>query len=116
VSTSGHSAGHLSVILEEDDHILCFAGDASYSQELLLIDAIDGVGPNPAAQHWTHKQILQFASQTPLIYLPAHEWDAERRLNGRETVPVTLARSHQTEYDEPTIKYFSLRNQQISKR
>jgi glyoxylase-like metal-dependent hydrolase (beta-lactamase superfamily II) len=87
VSTPGHSAGHLSVMVEEDDHMLCFAGDASYSQELLLADAIDGVGPDPFAQHQTHKQILQFSSQTPMIYLPAHEWDAERRLSERETVP-----------------------------
>lgn len=95
VPTHGHSAGHLSVIVEEDDHVLCFAGDASYSQELLLADSIDGVGPNPAAQHQTHKQLLQFASQTPMIYLPAHEGDAERRLQERAFVPMTLGRSYQ---------------------
>lgn len=86
VSTPGHSAGHLSVLVEEDDHVICFAGDASYSQELLLADAIDGIGPYPAAQHRTHKQILEFAAQTPLIYLPAHEWDAERRLEARTNI------------------------------
>lgn len=87
VSTPGHSAGHLSVLLEEDDHVICFAGDASYSQDLLLADAIDGVGADPIAQHRTHQQILQFARQTPMVYLPTHEWDAERRLKTREFIP-----------------------------
>lgn len=87
VSTPGHSAGHMSVLVEENDHVICFAGDASYSQDLLLADAIDGVGPDPVAQHRTHKQILQFARQTPMVYLPSHEWDAERRLKTREFIP-----------------------------
>ena len=93
VSTPGHSVGHLSVLVKENNQTLCFAGDASYSQELLLTDAIDGVGSDPAAQHRTHKQILQFASQTPMIYLPTHEWDAERRLSEWETIPSTLTKS-----------------------
>jgi glyoxylase-like metal-dependent hydrolase (beta-lactamase superfamily II) len=84
VSTPGHSAGHLSAIVQEENHVICFAGDATYSQEMLLADAIDGIGPDPAAQHRTHKQILQFATQTPMVYLPAHEWDAEQRLKTRE--------------------------------
>ncbi len=88
VSTPGHSAGHQSVIVEEDDHVLFFAGDASYSQELLLQDEVDGVGPDPKAQHETHRTILRFAARTPTVYLPSHEWDSERRLMARETIPL----------------------------
>jgi glyoxylase-like metal-dependent hydrolase (beta-lactamase superfamily II) len=90
VSTPGHSAGHLSVLVEEDDHIICFAGDASYSQDLLLADAIDGIGTNPIAQHRTHKELQQYAAHTPMVFLPAHEWDAERRLTARETIPWSI--------------------------
>ena len=86
VPTPGHSLGHMSVLLQEDSHVICFAGDASYSQELLLTDEIDGIAPNPVAQLRSHKQILEFAAQTPLIYLPAHEWDAQRRLEAREAI------------------------------
>ncbi len=88
VPTPGHSAGHSSVLLEEDDHVVCFAGDASYSQELLLKDAIDGVGPDPVAEHDSHQKLLRLAQEIPTVYLPTHEWDAERRLAQREPVLV----------------------------
>lgn len=86
--TPGHSAGHTAVLLEEDEHVLCFAGDASYSQELLLAGSIDGIGPDPIEQSRSHKMILEYAAQTPLVKLPAHEWDSQRRLQAREVLPV----------------------------
>ncbi len=87
VPTPGHSAGHLAVLVEEDDHIVCMAGDASYSQELLIADCVDGVAPDPIAQRQSHQWLLRLAAETPLVYLPTHEWDAERRLAKREPVP-----------------------------
>ena len=90
VATPGHSAGHSAVLLQEDEHIICFAGDASYSQGLLLADEIDGVGPDPAAQRRTHARILELAAQTPIVYLPAHEWGAEQRLERREVMPLSF--------------------------
>ncbi|MDX2075038.1 MAG: N-acyl homoserine lactonase family protein [bacterium] len=89
VPTTGHSAGHLSVILQEGNHALFFAGDASYSQELLLTDALDGVGQNGEAQHQTHQKILSFAKQTPTVYLPTHEWEAQDRLANRHIMVVS---------------------------
>ncbi len=88
VPTPGHSAGHMSVLLEEDSQLICFAGDASYSQDLLLADAVDGVGPDPAAQRRTHQRLLELAVQTPTVYLPTHEWEAGRRLIYREPIPI----------------------------
>ena len=46
VPTHGHSAGHMSALLEEDNHVICFAGDASYTQQLMLDQQIDGIAPN----------------------------------------------------------------------
>ena len=63
--------------------MVMLAGDASYSQDLLLAGAADGIGPAPTAQHETHRRILQFAARTPTVFLPAHEWNAEQRLAGR---------------------------------
>ena len=88
VPTPGHSAGHLSVLLEESNHLVFIAGDASYSQDLLIADTVDGVGLDPAAQRVTHRSILQLAAEMPTVYLPTHEWDAERRLLAREPIPV----------------------------
>lgn len=88
VPTPGHSAGHMSLILQEDGHQVFFAGDASYTQDLLIQDVADGIGPDPAAQHATHQAILKLAKQTPMIYLPSHERAAEQRLARRETMVV----------------------------
>ena len=43
VPTPGHTSGHYSVIVLEEEHALFFAGDASYTQHLLLEHAVDGV-------------------------------------------------------------------------
>jgi N-acyl homoserine lactone hydrolase len=86
VPTHGHSLGHMSVVIEEDSQAVMMAGDASYSQALLLADAIDGVGPSTAEQRLTHRRIVEFAASRPTVYLPSHEWDAERRLAAREVI------------------------------
>lgn len=86
VPTPGHSAGHLSVIVERGDHALFLAGDAAYSQDLLLRDAIDGVGPDPAAQRETHRRILEFAKRVPAIFLPSHDPEAAYRLEHKLTI------------------------------
>lgn len=80
VPTFGHSEGHLSVILETPQMSWFFAGDASYSQQLLLEDALDGVSPNARAVHQTHQRIRHYAQQHPTVYLPSHEWAAKQRL------------------------------------
>ena len=86
VPTHGHSAGHLSVIVYEHAHAILFGGDASYSQSLLLEDALDGVSRDAAAAHKTHRQILDFAASTPTVYLPSHEWAARERLEQRSVI------------------------------
>jgi glyoxylase-like metal-dependent hydrolase (beta-lactamase superfamily II) len=88
VSTPGHNAGHMSLLLEEGDHIVFFAGDASYTQALLLSNTVDGVATNPHAHQTSQRTILSLASETPTVYLPSHEWDAERRLLVREPISV----------------------------
>jgi N-acyl homoserine lactone hydrolase len=88
VPTPGHSAGHMSLLVEDADHIVYFAGDASYSQALLIATTIDGVATNPQAQQASQRAILRLASETPTVYLPSHEWDAERRLLVREPLSV----------------------------
>jgi glyoxylase-like metal-dependent hydrolase (beta-lactamase superfamily II) len=86
VPTPGHSAGHLSVVVQEENAALFFAGDTAYSQALLLEDAIDGVTQNASAARETHRRILQFATVQPTIFLPSHEWAARDRLEGRTPI------------------------------
>jgi hypothetical protein len=61
-----------------------------------LADTIDGAGPDRAAQHRTHQQLLELAAQTPVVYLPTHEWESERRLEQREPVPVEALKRQMT--------------------
>lgn len=89
VPTPGHSAGHLSVIVEDGERALIMAGDASYSQDLLLADMLDGVGPDAASEHDSHRRLLAFARQTPAVYLPSHEWGTQQRLARREVLDVS---------------------------
>ena len=86
VATPGHSAGHLSVIVLEDEIAVFLAGDTSYTQELMLRGAVDGVAPDVAAARTTLERIRVYADRTPTVYLPSHDPDSARRLAVRETV------------------------------
>jgi N-acyl homoserine lactone hydrolase len=88
VLTPGHTRGHLSVIVQDGDRALFLAGDTSYTQELLLEQAPDGVGPDEAQELDTHRRILQFAQSTPTVYLPTHDPDSAQRLAERRVIPV----------------------------
>ncbi len=87
VPTPGHSRGHLSVLIDEGDDVIFIAGDASYTQDLLIADCVDGVAVNTALQHESHRRILNLATRRPTVYLPTHDPDAGRRLAERDIVP-----------------------------
>jgi glyoxylase-like metal-dependent hydrolase (beta-lactamase superfamily II) len=86
IPTPGHSTGHLSVMLVEGDQTIFFAGDTSYTEDLLIAQKADGIGPDPQAQHETHLQILAYASENPTIYLPSHDPDSKTRLENRTAI------------------------------
>lgn len=86
VPTPGHSPGHMAVLAEEAGCTVMLAGDSAYSQAQLLADTLDGISPDLAGQRETHHRIMAYAAKTPTVYLPCHEWDAERRLAARETI------------------------------
>ena len=90
VSTPGHSPGHLSVILVEGDLSIVFAGDASYTEDMLIVGKTDGIGPDPQAQRDSHMQILAYAEQNPAIYLPSHDPGSKERLVNR--TPINMKR------------------------
>jgi len=91
VPTPGHTGGHLSVIVQDGDRVIFLAGDTSYTQDLLLERAPDGVGADAAQEIDTHRRILQLAQSMPTVYLPAHDPDAARRLAARQVLPAPSA-------------------------
>jgi N-acyl homoserine lactone hydrolase len=86
VPTGGHTAGHISVVLDEGDRVVFFAGDTSYDQQGLLDGVLDGVAPDPTAARVTMERIRELALQRPTVYLPTHDSDAAARLEGRRPI------------------------------
>ena len=84
IPTPGHTPHHVSVAVLGDVSFL-LAGDTSYNESLLLAGKVDGVSPNPGVARQTHAKILSLAAERPLVYLPSHDPNAERRL--REKTP-----------------------------
>ena len=88
VPTPGHSVGHLSVVIKDADQLIFLAGDASYSQELLLANKIDGAGPSVEDQHETKQKIIELSSIVPTVFVPTHEWAGADRLEARQAIPM----------------------------
>jgi N-acyl homoserine lactone hydrolase len=83
VATPGHTNGHLSVVLTEEGGYVFLAGDTSYTQELMLAGAVDGVSPDPGKARETLGRIRRFTQEDRVVYLPAHDPQAAERLAAR---------------------------------
>lgn len=88
VPTPGHTVGHLSVVVQSGDVAIFIAGDAAYTQDLLLADALDGVTQDADAKRDSHRRILAMARTEQVIFLPSHEWASRDRLSAREVLAV----------------------------
>jgi N-acyl homoserine lactone hydrolase len=88
VSTPGHTANHVSVLVQDGETTIFLAGDTSYDDGLHL----DGVSPDERQTLATLDAIRQLARSGPTIYLPAHDpLSATRLSEGRRLqVPVSL--------------------------
>ena len=89
VPVPGHTAGQLAVIVEEDDRSVFIAGDSSYTEELMLRGAVDGVAPDESAARLTLERIRAYAAATPTVYLPSHDPASAARLSERRVVELT---------------------------
>lgn len=86
VGTAGHTPGHVSVVLEEDDHSVLFAGDTSYTERLMIEGVADGVAPDVREARSSLGRIQEFARQRRVVYLPSHDPDSGQRLEQRRAV------------------------------
>lgn len=90
VPTPGHTVGHLSVVVTTADMTYFLAGDASYTQALMLSEKIDGVSINHLTARQTLERVHAFCRETPTVYLPSHDPDTPDRLATRQ---LAVARS-----------------------
>ena len=83
VATPGHTNGHVSVVLAEEEGFVFFAGDTSYTEALMLAGAVDGVAPDPGKARETLDRIRRFSQDERVVYLPAHDPLSAERLAAR---------------------------------
>ena len=84
VPTPGHAVGHLSVVVRAEGVTYFLAGDATYTENFLKSEQVDGVTYDPAVSLLTLQRIKIFAAQEPVILLPAHDPDGPARLARNE--------------------------------
>jgi glyoxylase-like metal-dependent hydrolase (beta-lactamase superfamily II) len=96
VPTPGHTAGHLSVIVEAGDTTYFLAGDTSYTEQMMLAQVVDGVSQDTQVARQTLARTLQYVQDTPTVYLPSHDPDSANRLARRQVV--TSQRDPQLQY------------------
>lgn len=86
VPTPGHTAHHLSVVVQTNGLNYFLAGDTSYTEALLLTGTVDGVSPDRRAAQETLARIRLFAEQQATVYLPTHDPAAAVRLRSHQVV------------------------------
>lgn len=80
VPTPGHTPGHQSVILRDQDATYLFAGDSSYTEGHMVGGVVDGVSPNAGLARDTLFRIQRFLRAEPAVYLPSHDPMSEERM------------------------------------
>lgn len=83
VPTPGHTAGHLSVIVDQGDYYVFIGGDVSYSEHYLLAGNIDGVCINGKQHQDSTRRIRELCQRKPTIVQLAHDAESEKRLVGK---------------------------------
>jgi N-acyl homoserine lactone hydrolase len=86
VATPGHTADHLSVVVQDGDTSFFLAGDTSYDERLMLARKVDGVSADETVSGATLDAIGRFARGRPAVYLPTHDPQSTVRLASRSLV------------------------------
>jgi N-acyl homoserine lactone hydrolase len=86
VATPGHTAGHVSVLVDQGDHHVLIAGDVAYDVAQLRALQVDGVSPKARVATDTMKMVLRHAQQHPTVVLPSHDPASAARLEQTATL------------------------------
>jgi glyoxylase-like metal-dependent hydrolase (beta-lactamase superfamily II) len=86
IPTPGHTVGHMSVVLEEGDRVIVFAGDASYTEQNMVDGVPDGVSASMQAARDSLSRLRRLAGARPTVYLPTHDPGSGARLAARQAV------------------------------
>ena len=90
VATPGHTADHVSIIVQDGDTSIMLAGDTSYNQHLMLAGRVDGVSADEGVSETTLNAIGRFAQTRKTVYLPTHDPQSAVRFANRQLVRDSL--------------------------
>jgi N-acyl homoserine lactone hydrolase len=86
IATPGHTADHVSIIVQDGDTSIMLAGDTSYNERLMLADRVDGVSADEAVSVATLNAIGRLVQTRKTVYLPTHDPQSAVRLAQRQLV------------------------------
>ncbi len=86
IPTPGHTPGHISVLVKHEDRYYLLAGDTTYSEQALIKRKVDGISLNARVARRTIDDIIDFAKNNPLVYLPTHDPQSSSRLKERQNL------------------------------
>ena len=93
VPTPGHTKGHLSVVVEQPDHLVLLAGDATYSEAALEAGVVDGVAQDKRAHRRSTARLRELCGNHPTVVAPTHDPMTDKRLTEGATSPSAEARA-----------------------
>jgi glyoxylase-like metal-dependent hydrolase (beta-lactamase superfamily II) len=73
-------------MVKHEDCYYLLAGDTTYSERALLRRKVDGIGLNAQVALQTIDNILDFAKNHALVYLPTHDPQSVTRLKETQTL------------------------------
>lgn len=86
VPVPGHTPGQMAVLIDVSDVAVFLAGDSSYTEDLMVRGAVDGVSPSDAEAKLTLERIRSLAAARSVVYLPSHDPESVARLESRRVV------------------------------
>jgi N-acyl homoserine lactone hydrolase len=88
LQTPGHTAGHMSVLVETGaGPRVLISGDAVYSEDALIEGRIDGVGVSPKRARASIARLQALCREAPTVVTPTHDTGSAARLaTGQTTV------------------------------
>lgn len=84
IGTPGHTPGHIAVVVEDGERTTVLAGDVSYTEQLMLDGATDGVSPNPREAAETLERMRELVTTRGATYLPSHDPESVARLDAAQ--------------------------------
>jgi N-acyl homoserine lactone hydrolase len=91
VPTPGHTAGHMSVIVIDDDRHYFIAGDVSYNERGMVEQQLVGPSRKIALHRDTLQRVNAYTGLFPTVYLPSHDPESAQRLATKQTTGKVLA-------------------------